>query len=416
MDRRYLLWLATRLNGDNAMISRLIKTYGDAEEVYGTMDYSKVKSLKANSLKKLLNKDLSDIDKSISISERLGVKIMLVGDRAYPRLLRQIHCPPSVLYIKGALPSLDNILTIGVVGTRRISDYGIKRTREVTAQLTQKGAVIVTGLATGADSVGAWTALENGGTVIGVVGTGIDIIYPVENEELFEAVCKRGCIISQFPPNTPPTKTTFPVRNRIIAGLSRGVLITEAPKKSGALITANLALEENRDVFVIPGDTKKAANAGGNALIQDGARVVMSGEDILCEYPDLNGIKPKEPIKPSTPYIPMYKPEKSKGILKKDNQFKKQSPKEGTLNNKKETDVTDEDLNFKWQDISRLLDTLNDSEAQIAKLMTSGPQHIDAMARQTGIAVGDLNMRLVMMEMKGIVEKLPGGYYMIKID
>lgn len=198
----------------------------------------------------------------------------------YPDGLRALPQPPPVLHVHGRLELL-SCPGIAVIGTRAHSTYGRDATVSFVVGLVRAGYTIISGLARGIDGIAHTTALEIGGDTIGVLGTGIDVPYPPEHEELFRVMADRGCLVSEFPPGTPPLKYHFPQRNRIIAGLARAVLVVEAPKKSGAMITAEYALDEGKEVFAVPGPIHNPTSRGTNRLIQEGAALVTSAADIL---------------------------------------------------------------------------------------------------------------------------------------
>ncbi|MEK7099264.1 MAG: DNA-processing protein DprA [Patescibacteria group bacterium] len=216
-----------------------------------------------------------------------GAWMMAEDDPLYPPLLKHIHSPPAILYGKGQKSALTpEICGIAVVGTRRPTPYGISAAEHIVQGLTYAGITVISGLATGIDTKAHKTVLEHGGTTVAVLGSGIDSasLFPPENRMLAERIAQSpGAVISEYAPGTPAVKEHFPMRNRIIAGLARGTLVVEAREKSGALITARSALEENRDVFAVPGSIFSAVSAGPNRLIREGARVAMGHGDILEE-------------------------------------------------------------------------------------------------------------------------------------
>lgn len=233
------------------------------------------------------NRDEGAIDRELQLAKELQARIVTLLDPEYPPLLREIEDPPAVLYVKGE-GEIDSRKALGIVGTRRASGYGKAVAHRLAAELARLGIIVVSGLALGIDTAAHHGALDGGGTTVAVLGAGLGRIYPAENEGLAQKIEKEGgLILSEFPILAPPAKWTFPQRNRIISGLSRGVIVVEAPEKSGALITARLALEQGREVFAVPGQVTSFASRGTNRLIQDGARLVMDAEDILSEFPDL---------------------------------------------------------------------------------------------------------------------------------
>ncbi len=380
------LWLTSKFNGANRKIAKLTEFFGSVDEVYASRTFHNLK-LTDEEKRLLCDKDLSHAEKICEEVARIGGKIIAVDDPNYPKLLKQTHTPPTVLYIKGMVPSLDDVLTIGVVGTRNMSVYGRIVTERLCANLAKAGAVTVSGMAAGIDAVGAWATIEEGGIAVGVIGCGIDMVYPTENAELYKAIAERGCIMTEFPPGTPPIAKNFPIRNRIIAGLSRGVLVTEAPPKSGALITARYAMDEGRDVFAVPRNISDVKYLGTNMLIQQGAKLINHPNDILCEYPYAKKIEVKEvPAKEKKehhhPPAAAVKPTKAK----KD---------------------TDDKINEK-------IKALAGTERTIAEMLAERGMQIDEISRAADMPVSELNTLLIMLEMKGVIERLPGSAYRIK--
>ncbi|MBL7141619.1 DNA-protecting protein DprA [Patescibacteria group bacterium] len=207
-----------------------------------------------------------------------------IKDKNYPELLREIYDPPQTLYVNGQLKAKEKY-PLAVVGTRKVSLYGQKITRSLVRALSQAGFTIISGLALGVDGLAHQTTLDAGGKTIAVLGSSLDIIYPSSHQQLAQKIIKsKGAIVSEYEPKTRPSKWTFPARNRIVAGLSLGTLVVEAPKKSGALITARFALEQGREVFAVPGSVYNENSAGCNLLIKMGAKPVTKPEDILESF------------------------------------------------------------------------------------------------------------------------------------
>ena len=235
--------------------------------------------------------NLDDIHELINRLEactlRNDLKMITYGEEGYPELLRQINDPPWCLFVKGDDSVLtDEALNLAVVGSRKSTRYGKLVIDMLIPQLVERGVVIVSGLAFGIDSLAHQKALETHAKVIGVLGCGVDTVYPKSNENLYRQVLQNGCLVSEYFPWEKPRTYYFPMRNRIISGLSRGVLVVEAAKKSGSLITARCALEQNRDVFAIPGQINAYSSGGTNDLIKKGAKLVACTEDIFDEYPE----------------------------------------------------------------------------------------------------------------------------------
>ncbi len=226
------------------------------------------------------------IDEELARAEELGIQIVTLVDEEYPVLLREIDDPPMVLYARGALP-IDPARSIAIVGTRRGTRYGKMVAGRFASRLAMKGITVISGLAAGIDTAAHQGALDVGGRTVAVCGCGLDYPYPKRNQPMLAQLVKDGAALSEYPLGTRPAKWTFPQRNRILAGLSRGVIVVQAPERSGSLITARLALEQGREVFAVPGNITTITSAGTNQLIKDGAKLVETIEDVLIEFPDL---------------------------------------------------------------------------------------------------------------------------------
>jgi DNA processing protein len=266
-----------------ARVRLLREAFGSLGEAWG----ASVADLEAAGLKGRPLQNLLETRKTLDLAaemERLdkaGAAVLTWEDEDYPPRLHSIAQPPPVLYVRGSLDEVDD-LALAIVGTRRASAYGRQVTQELAGQLARNGVTIVSGLARGIDGEAHRAALEAGGRTIAVLASGIDIIYPPEHRQLAHQITQQGALVSDYPLNTQPDAGNFPARNRIISGLAMGVLVTEAGIKSGALITADIALtKHNRDVFAVPGNVTAKGSDGTNKLIQEGAHVVMNVQDIL---------------------------------------------------------------------------------------------------------------------------------------
>lgn len=247
-------------------------------------DLEQVKGIGINIAQKIrAAKDSCDIDKELSLIERHGIKIITMYGEDYPENLKNIYDPPFLLYIKGELKKEDN-LAVAIVGSRRASLYGLRTAERLAGELARCGVTIISGMARGIDTAAHRGAVAAKGRTIAVLGNGLASIYPPENKNLAEDIVRNGALVSEFPMQMPPHKGNFPQRNRVISGLSKGVVVVEASRKSGSLITANFALEEGREVFAVPGCAGSAASAGTNNLIKEGAMLVEDARDILEEF------------------------------------------------------------------------------------------------------------------------------------
>jgi len=295
-------------------------------------------------------------------AENAGVHIIVAGTPGYPDLLGEIPDPPTVLYASGNLDAL-GLPCIAIVGTRRPTVYGLRIAEELGADLGERGLCVVSGLARGVDAAAHRGCLEKDGITIAVLGCGIDIIYPREHRQLAARIAQKGLIISEFTPGTSPSPQNFPIRNRIVSGISFGTLVIEAGEQSGSLITARLAMEQNREVFAVPGNITSPLSLGPNFLIKEGAKLVQGWRDIVDEFPD----------------------EICRGIFSKEETQKSDKPETAAVS----------------EDGARLLALLKKDEAL----------HFDFLAARSGFDVPRLSFELMELETAGLARQLPGSMY-----
>jgi DNA processing protein len=287
--------------------------------------------------------------------ERHKVNALICEDSAYPSRLKEIYDYPPVLYVKGSLPA-EAEPCLAIVGTRRPTIYGRQVTEEIVTDLAQSGITIISGLARGIDSVAHRAALDAGGKTVAVFGSGLDIVYPGENARLAQAISEHGALVSEYPLGVKPKPENFPLRNRIMSGLSLGVLVVEAGERSGALITAQQAVEQNREVFAVPGSILSPASQGTNRLIQEGAKLVRNYADILQEL-NLTIVVQQAEIK-----------------------------------------------EFAFA---------NEIESAILKQLSSEPSHIDEICRHSGLTMSKVSSTLAMLELKGVARQVGSMNYVL---
>ena len=284
---KYWVWLNEVKNLSNRAKLLLLEHFGTPEEAYyaDADEYRLIEGLGAKQIELLADKSLSGADKILGDCQRLGLRILTMQDADYPVRLRNIYEPPCLLYVQGQLPAFDEEVAIAMVGTRRATPYGIETAEKLAFQMAKQGALIVSGAAYGIDSSAHRGALRAGAKTVAVLGNGHDVVYPAGNEWLYRDIAASGALLSEYPPGTAAEGWHFPVRNRIISGLCLGTVIVEAPEeRTGALITANTALEQGRDVFAVPGPIDAPMSRGCNRLIADGAAALTCGAwDILRE-------------------------------------------------------------------------------------------------------------------------------------
>ena len=353
------------------------------------------------------------LDRSAPTQERIvrrcteeGVRILTFQDAAYPERLRNIPDPPYVLYVRGEMPAVDTEPVIAVVGTRHSSSYGEKMARAVASEIACCGGTVVTGLAAGIDSHAAEAALDAGGTVLGVLGVAINKVYPSGNAPLYARVEKQGALLSEYPPDAEGLKAWFPQRNRIIAGLSLGVVIPEAPERSGALITAQRALDYGRDVYAVPANADSQKGRGSNRLLQEGAGLVLCGWDVMQNYeafyPDR--IVKREPPEPETQETPTGE-EKTDAPAGK-GFFLFRSP------NRKAAGESGENKRL----LEAQLELLTERQLKIVGVMNSPSMHVDDIIDLSGLPAPAVLSELTMLQIKGFVSQEQGKRFTLNIS
>ena len=405
------IWLATRPHMTDWVKVELVRHFGDAESVYFAGDYSGVEGLTQEGIESLKDRNLTPAEEILDQCDREGLQILTYQDAAYPKRLQNIPDPPLVFYYKGRLPDFDGLPVIGVVGTRHASAYGLTAAKRMGYQIARCGGIVVSGMAAGIDGMSMKGALTAGGTVVGVLGCGADVVYPVSNRSLFADTIRYGCILSEFPPGTPPVKWNFPKRNRVISGLSCGVLVVEAPEKSGALITARQAADQGRDVFVVPGNIDVDTFVGSNRLLRDGAIAVSSGWDILSEYEGHFPGKIRKFDKASglTAYPDEVEIAPAKVAQKRS--LPREKPARKQKDDKK---VIDNGATTPYIDLNDILPGLSPDEQAIAAAIGTGERLVDDVIAETGLSAGKVLAMLTLMEVKGLVKRLPGRQVTLK--
>ena len=285
MNRAKWIWLGEKCGVASKEISQLIEKFGDIDKIYDASyeDYI------AAGISERLSEDLSDksfgpMEYILNYCQRARVGILAYDNERYPMSLRSLKDPPAVLYYKGNLPDLNRSLCISLVGTRNMSEYGMRAAYKIGYEVASSGAVVVSGMALGIDGIASAAAIAAGGKTVAVLGCGIDRVYPSEHINLCEYIKRNGAVITEFAPATQPKGSNFPIRNRIISGLSQGTVVIDADKSSGAMITAKNAILQGKDIYAVPGNIDSETASGTNMLIRDGAQAVLCGNDIISNY------------------------------------------------------------------------------------------------------------------------------------
>ena len=343
---------------------RLLDRFNTPEAVFHApmKELSKIEGLGEKVVQEIRKGPLEKVvERELSLLREVGGRVITLKDEEYPKRLRDIYDPPALLYVRGELKKEDEF-AISIVGSRKTTPYGRWFTEKVSQELARHGVTIVSGMARGIDSLAHWGAISGGGRTIAVLGCGVDVIYPSENRNLFAKIIDRGAILSEFPMGSPPEGGHFPRRNRIISGLSLGVVVVQASEKSGSLITAGYALEQGREVFAVPGNVGTESSRGTHRLIKEGAKLVESSEDILEEIlPQWKGGRE------TTPKVEIPRP-----------------------------DLTEE-------------------EKVLYELLSETPLHIDVMIRESRMDPGKVSSLLLNLELKGMVSQWPGKCFSKKM-
>lgn len=353
-DIRYWIGLSLVPEVGPVMSRKLIASLGSPENVFkaGVRDLLSIRGLSEDKARNIHNFGLWEaVEKQIKDTEKKKMQIISYDDPRYPEVLKEIDGAPIVLYMKGEYHP-DDRYGIAVVGSRKHTTYGEVVTRKISGELASAGFTIVSGMARGIDTLSHTSALSSGGRTIAVLGSGLDVYYPAENKGLMGKIADSGCVISEFPPGTMPHRENFPRRNRLISGLSMGVLVVEATADSGSLITAGYAVEQNKEIFAVPGSIFSENSEGTNRLIKQGAKIVLQTNDIIEEL---------------APVL--------RGFIK--------------IQDRKTADMSAE-------------------EGTVCATLTREPKHIDIVARETKLPVHKTLELLLSLELKGVVKQTNG--------
>ena len=391
----YWLWFHLLTGLTVSQKRALLEYFHDPEQLYRATEsaYRTAVQLPEEGYTALSDKELKNARALAAECSQKRIGIVTIGDSGYPARLRQIPDAPLVLYYRGRLPNWEAYPAIGIVGTRKASGYGLQIAEKMGAQIAACGGMVVSGAADGIDSAAMKQALLQGGPVVGVLGFGADVVYPASSRKLFAQLEEKGCLISEYPPGTPGYKWNFPQRNRLISGISHGVLVVEAPERSGALITARHAMEQGREVFVVPGNINSDTSAGSNNLLREGAMAVFEGYDILREYASrfpgqIRKAEPKE-----IPHIP----EKVEDTPTK--------PAKKPIDNKEVT---------QYSVLNSGAGTLTEEEKTLLSHLTPKIEGVDEVIARSGMETAKALSVLTKLSLKGMVKHHPGKCISLK--
>lgn len=419
---KYWVWLSALTELSPKTRFELLERFDDPELIYNADEKQLMERCRLSEKERsfLLNKSLSRANEILERCREESVSILTVRDAAYPKRLRSIYDPPVVLYIKGRLPAIDEEAAIAVVGTRRATPYGIKMSSRLGAEIAAGGGLVVTGLAEGADSAAAEGALRAGGACIGVLGCAIDQIFPSWNTALFSDVAAAGALISEYPQGTPGASHRFPERNRIMSGLSLGAVIVEAPARSGALITASLALEQGREVFAVPGNADAPNAYGTNKLIRDGATLVTSGWDVLEEF---ESIFPEKLRKPEGNALSQVREREERALSQKQTDLQEKPQKHtaetgrgfAKLRVQTGRKRIDNKNPREYSDLREQLSGLTQTQLKIVSAMDKESMHIDDIIEAAALPASAVLSELTILQIKGFVSAEAGKRFSLNI-
>ena len=397
----YWLWLAACRGLGSRGIEHLLAQLGSPEEIYRSPAgaYRGVKGLSRAALHALEDKSLDGVRRTLEQCGRENIRLIALDSPRYPQRLRAISSPPVVLYCRGSLPDTDREASVAVIGARRCSPYGESMARLLAGDLARAGCVVVSGLAYGIDTAGIEAALSEGGQVLAVLGCGVDVVYPRQNRELYERVARQGALVSEYPPGTRPMAAYFPARNRIISGMSAGVALVEGRAGGGGMITVNLALEQGREVFAVPGPADCELSDAPNRLIREGsAKLVLSAGDILEELPPMlcEGLRP---IEPRAAHAPSRQPEEAP---------------EGPARAQGGQRAVDNGTGKAYIDWRSQKSRLTDYQTAILEMLEQGPKLADDLVDALELPVRQVLSALTVLQIEGFVQDEGAGMYGVR--
>ncbi len=417
MDKSLIwLWLSLHFGEGTRIYNDLLAHFGSEEAIYDSDDYDvePLDWLSDTQKSKLLDKNLNHAYEIEQWCDDNGVHILTYADSLYPDTLRLLEDFPAVLYYVGTFPDLRNKVVIGIVGTRRMSVRGEKMAYSLGYSLAKGGAITVSGMALGIDGTAQMGTIAAFGTTIAVLGSGINVIYPKHHEELYQTIIYSGAVVTEYPPNTPPNARNFPVRNRLISGLSLGVVVVEGDENSGSMITARRAIKQDRDLFAVPGPAGEFLSSGPNKLIKEGAIVCENAIDIFENYLEhyrdsINLVAAK--------LLPRSRREVySVASSINEGRFFRRGSEEENLKPKKRFNPFNRKTEEKKKEETVTVDLsmLTDEDKLVYNAMEKGKMMTEDSFLNLGLSVADISAALLNLEIYGLIEAKPGGFYVKK--
>lgn len=442
------IWLAEKCGYGSSEVLSLVEAFKSIEVIYGAdFDAYADAGISERLAEDLCDKSLTRATHILRTCQATAVRVLCYDDADFPTSLRSLKNPPAVLYCKGKLPDLNRELCISVVGTRKMSEYGMRAAYKIAYEVASAGAVVISGMALGIDGVSSAAAIAAGGKTVAVLGCGIDVVYPREHGRLKELIEKHGAVITEYPPSTEPMGAHFPVRNRIISGLGQGTVVIDAPLGSGALITAKNAIIQGRDIYAVPSNIDSENSSGTNSLIRDGAQAVLCGNDIIKNYAfmfrdrlNIQKMKDSENFSEIDTRVLSSMGVSSRGAKKqterKDVDKITRIEKSGEMNDRRIRAAHKNFENVKREEIKKRAVEIktesnaasgasgDNSKAALESLSEKQRKIFDEMPldiavtvdylTKTGFKLGEVISALTVLEIKGLVSSLPGALYVRK--
>ena len=437
-SRAKWIWFANICGVASTEMIKIYEKFGSINEIY-LADYDKYigEGVSERLAERLSDKSLTDAYSTVKFCQDNGVGILCYCDEAYPDSLRTLKDPPAVLYYLGKLPDLNSNLCIAMVGTRKMSEYGMRAAYKIAYEIASSGAIVISGMALGIDSIAASAAIAAKGRTVAVLGCGIDVVYPKEHTKLRDAICERGAVITEYPPSTEPRGFNFPVRNRIISGLSQGTAVIDADLKSGAMITAKTAILQGRDLYAVPSNIDSENASGTNSLIRDGAHAVLCGYDIVNNYAylfrdtlNIQKMRNAEERSEFDPKVPLSLGVRARGekpafegvSAKIESEQKAPMPKQTVTVKKVESGIAKPEEptpvtrieKMSGDDSKQALESLSEKQRKIFEEMPLDKAIPIDYLTKTGFKLGEVISALTVLEIKGLVSSLPGALYVRK--
>ncbi|MCL2842720.1 MAG: DNA-protecting protein DprA [Oscillospiraceae bacterium] len=401
VELKYWIWMNE--SGLNPFLARqVMNRLGGPKEVFFAAegDFAGIEGIRSDDIAALMNKELGHVRRIQEAMTALDGRILSQQDAEYPQRLRDVDDAPLVLYVRGRLPAVDDTATVVIAGTRKCSPYGLAAASRLGGEVTRHGGLVVSGLALGVDAAAAQGALKEGGPVIGVLGCGVERVYPAQNMKLFEAVLENGCLVSEYPPGAEIRGHNFPRRNRIMTGLSLALVAVEIPSaKSGVMHSVNHAIDQGRDVFIVPANIDAPTSLASNALIDEGFQSASTGWQVLREYaqqfPKLSEI-PAPPEKAEAWPEGWSAPVKAKTDKKSKRATKK---------------VIDTEPKEDYIDLDGILPDRSEAEQAVLRCLGQVPRHIDEIISETGLPVQKVNVCMTTLGIADYITEHPGKRY-----